>query len=292
MKKVIKFSLIWLLALPLLLAGCKKEESECDSFQNTKAEIQFWQPAGKDNAPIIIQAENDSLFAGTVIFKLNKQYNKVRWLINNDSNYTYNSNEVTLNFGNSKKYFVKAIGEIKFNSKECGNVKITDTIYSSFRTFVPAGAVGLLGKKYEIESTQYPGEKWTFWFQNTNGPINDYSNFYGITDSWTNAQTFLDRTNQGIEPPYLIAVNFPRYENDSFIIRYFESDGYTYFKGKITIWDSVGFDPKYKYGTTIDLLLHKSINSNEISGSYHYLLHDKKTGGVIEKSSTFKGVSK
>jgi hypothetical protein len=286
-----KYLLLIFLALPFVFVSCKDDPSECETFTSTKGEIQFWQPAGRSGKRLTVQAENNSVFAGTVIFKLNKQYDEVRWLINRDSNYTYTTKEVTLGFNNPlRTYTVSAIGTKFINSKECGNKTYIDTITSSFRTFKPSGAIGIFGKKYEIESTEYPGEKWTFYFQNINGPINDYTS--GLSPSWSDAATYPDRTNAGIDPPYLIAVNFPRYENDSFMIRSFETDGYTFFEGKINMWDSVQPSNNFRIATSIELHLEKPNNSNEVSGEYFYIIRDRATGFPINKKATFKGVTK
>jgi hypothetical protein len=286
-----RYYILIILILPFVFVSCKDEPSECETFTSTKAEIQFWQPAGRSGKRLTVQAENNSVFAGTVIFKLNKQYDEVRWLINRDSNYTYNTKEVTLGFSNPlRTYTVTAIGTKFINSKECGNKTYIDTITSSFRTFKTSGAIGIFGKRYEIESSDYPGEKWTFYFQNINGPINDHID--GLSNSGTEATTYPDLSFRNIDPPYLIAVNFPRFENDSFAVRSFISDGYSYYEGKISFWDSIQPNPDYKIANSVDMYLNRNPTNNEVTGEYLYLVIDKTTGSPITKKVTFKGIAK
>lgn len=288
-----KYLLLFFLVIPFVLVSCKDEPSECETFTSTKGEIQFWQPAGKSGNRITVQAENNSVFAGTVIFKLNKQYDEVRWLINRDSNYTYNTKEVTLGFSNPlRTYSVKAIGTKYFSSKECGNLSYKDTLNSSFRTFTTNGTVGILSKKFEIKSTQYPGEKWTFYFRNTNGPINDYLSAFEASNGGM-ATSFMDRSDANVPPPYLVAVDFPRFENDSFRVSGLDTDGYTYFEMPVSYWSPFvePFDI-YRYGLRTNLKLDLDVKTNKVTGEYHSIHIDSLSGRLTSKLETFKGIAK
>jgi hypothetical protein len=285
--------LLIFLALSFLFTACRENDgpSDCETFKNTKGEIQLWQPAGK-NETILVQAENNNVITGTVVFKLNKQYDEIRWLINNDSNYTYTTKEVSLSFPPLRTFTVSAIGIKYFDNKDCGKVSFVDTLNSSFRTFSRNGIVGLFSKKFEIESTQYPGEKWTFYFRNTNGPINDFHSA-NETSSGSTATSFKDRSNDNIWPPYLVAVDFPRYENDSFRVRYFDTDGYTYFEMPVTYW-SPFVDPfdTSKYGLLSYLKLDLDVKTNKVTGEYNSIHIDSLSGRLISKLETFKGIAK
>jgi hypothetical protein len=278
--------------LPFLFTACREDDgpSDCETFRNTKGEIQLWQPAGRKET-ILVQAESNNVIAATsIIFKLNKDYDNVRWLINNDSNYTYTTKEVTLRFNNPlRTYTVSAIGTKYFSSKECGTIKLMDTLNSSFRTFRPISTIGILGKKFEVESTQYPGEKWIFYFQNTNGPINDYLDAFGGENG--PAKSFTDRTDAGIDPPYLIAVNFPRFENDSFRIRGMTTDGYTYFEASVNYWSPIEVVDN-TLGRKTNIKLDLNLNNNEVSGEYYSFYIDSLSGRLTSKLEIFKGKAK
>ncbi len=288
-----RYILLLLITIPFFFTACREDEgpSDCETFKNTKGEIQLWQPAGQKET-ILVQAEGNNVIAGTVVFKLNKQYDEVKWLINNDSNYNYTTKEVSLRFSNPlRTYTVTAIGTKYFSSKQCGSIKLIDTLNTSFRTHRVVSATGLLGKKFEIESTQYPGEKWTFHFENVNGPINDFIDFFSNGSDYP-AIKFPDRSDVGIDPPYLIAVNFPRFRNDSFMIKTIYTDNYTYVEGFITIWDSTQRTSDYKYGISADLFLYRNIENNEVSGRYSYFVKDSVTGFNTKKMASFKGIAK
>lgn len=288
-----KYLLLIFLTIPFLFTACREDDgpSDCESFKNTKGEIQLWQPAGRKEI-VLVQAENNNVITGTVVFKLNKQYDEIRWLINNDSNFTYTTKEVTLRFQPLSTFTVSAIGIRYFDNKNCGKVSFVDTLNSSFRTFTRNGIVGLLSKKFEIESTQYPGEKWTFYFRNTNGPINDYLSAFEASNGGI-ATSFMDRSDANVSPPYLVAVDFPRFENDSFRVSGLDTDGYTYFEMPVSYW-SPFVEPFniYRYGLRTNLKLDLDLKTNKVTGEYRSIHIDSLSGRLTSKLETFKGIAK